>query len=85
MTDDGNGNLNASVDTGDKALVFTNKYTKPAEPQKPDDSNAAPADGTPKAVQTGDTTPIIPAVIAVIVSLAAIAAVVVIIMRRRRR
>ena len=85
VTDDGNGNLNASVDTGDKALVFTNKYTKPAEPQKPDDSNAAPADGTPKAVQTGDTTPIIPAVIAVIVSLAAIAAVVVIIMRRRRR
>ena len=85
VTDDGNGNLNASVDTGDKALVFTNKYTKPAELQKPDDSNAAPADGTPKAVQTGDTTPIIPAVIAVIVSLAAIAAVVVIIMRRRRR
>ena len=85
VTDDGNGNLNASVDTGDKALVFTNKYTKPAEPQKPDDSNAAPADGTPNAVQTGDTTPIIPAVIAVIASLAAIAAVVVIIMRRRRR
>ena len=85
VTDDGNGSLSASADTGDKALVFTNKYTKPAEPQKPDDSNAVPADGTPKAVQTGDTTPIIPAVIAVIASLAAIAAVVVIIMRRRRR
>lgn len=85
VTDDGNGSLSASVDTGDKNLVFTNKYTKPAEPQKPDDSNPAPADGTPKAVQTGDTTPIIPAVIAVLVSLAAIAAVVVIIMRRRRR
>ena len=85
VTDDGNGSLSASVDTGDKTLVFTNKYTKPAEPQKPDDSSAAPADGTPKAVQTGDTTPIMPAVIAVIASLAAIAAVVVIIMRRRRR
>ena len=84
VTDDGNGSLSASVDTGDKNLVFTNKYTKPAEPQKPDD-NTPPADGTPKAVQTGDTTPIIPAVIAVLVSLAAIAAVVVIIMRRRRR
>ena len=85
VTDDGNGSLSASVDTGDKDLVFTNKYTKPAEPQKPDDSKPAPADGTPKAVQTGDTTPIIPTVIAVLVSLAAIAAVVVIIMRRRRR
>lgn len=84
VTDDGNGSLSASVDTGDKNLVFTNKYTKPAEPQKPDD-NTPPADGTPKAVQTGDTTPIIPTVIAVLVSLAAIAAVVVIIMRRRRR
>lgn len=84
VTDDGNGSLSASVDTGDKNLVFTNKYTKPAEPQKPDD-NTPPADGTPKAVQTGDTTPIIPAVIAVLVSLAAIAAVVVLIMRRRRR
>lgn len=50
VTDDGNGSLSASVDTGDKNLVFTNKYTKPAEPQKPDDSNPAPADGTPEGV-----------------------------------
>lgn len=82
VTDDLQGHLVATV-TGEGGnelnMTFNNKYTKPAEPQNPDD------DGTPKAVQTGDTTPIIPAVIAVLVSLAAIAAVVVIIMRRRRR
>lgn len=87
VTDDLQGHLVATV-TGEGGnelnMTFNNKYTKPAEPQKPDD-NTPPADGTPKAVQTGDTTPIIPAVIAVLVSLAAIAAVVVIIMRRRRR
>lgn len=82
VTDDLQGHLVATV-TGEGGnelnMTFNNKYTKPAEPQNPDD------DGTPKAVQTGDTTPIIPTVIAVLVSLAAIAAVVVIIMRRRRR
>ena len=82
VTDDLQGHLVATV-TGEGGnelnMTFNNKYTKPAEPQNPDD------DGTPKAVQTGDTTPIIPAVIAVLVSLAAIAAVVVLIMRRRRR
>ena len=84
VTDSGEGYLTASVDSGDKGLVFTNKYTKPAEPQKPDDSKPSD-DGKPKAVQTGDMTSIIPAVFALIVSLAAIAAIAAFAIRRRRR
>lgn len=80
VTDNGEGSLIAEVAYADgKAPVFTNKYTKPAEPSKPEEPKK------PGAVQTGDSTPIVGLVVAMVVALAAIVAVAVIFFRRRRR
>lgn len=80
VTDNGEGSLIAEVAyADDKAPVFTNKYTKPAEPSKPEEPKK------PGAVQTGDSTPIVGLVVAMVVALAAIVAVAVIFFRRRRR
>lgn len=67
VTDNGDGTLTAAVDDGGKDMVFKNTYTKPAEPQKPQE---------PGAVQTGDDLSMFPAGAAAAAALAVMAAVV---------
>lgn len=74
VTDNGDGTLTAEIDNGGKEIVFNNTYTKPAEPQKPEE---------PGAVQTGDTSSMIPAAAAGMTALIAMAAAVV--LRRKKR
>lgn len=76
VTDDGLGHLIAETAYDGDNMVFKNTYTKPAEPEKPDDTGA---------VKTGDSSTILPVIIALAAALIAIAAVVVIMIRRRRR
>ena len=77
--DDLQGHLTAAVDTEDKELVFTNKYTEPAK-EVPKTDNDKPA-----AISTGDNGAVRTLLFVTIIAFAAAAAVVVLKIRRNRR
>lgn len=77
--DDLQGHLTAAVDTEDKELVFTNKYTEPAK-EVPKTDNDKPA-----AISTGDNGAVRTLLFVTIIAFTAAAAVVVLKIRRNRR
>lgn len=79
VTDDGNGTLKASVDNGGKEAVFTNVYTKPAEPVKGGETEG------PTAVRTGDASHLLSTLLLMAAALVLIAAMSLLLIRRRRR